>query len=97
MTLQSGGPSASYACRFPPRDRAPASAYSSLAVSIMTDATLHLIEGPVGAGKSTYAMSMALEGRAIHIAQMNGLPQFLARIVLSKTLFLGTSSGKIDL
>ncbi|MDD2699839.1 MAG: AAA family ATPase [Sideroxydans sp.] len=34
----------------------------------MTDATLHLIEGPVGAGKSTYAMSLASGGRAIHIA-----------------------------
>ncbi len=34
----------------------------------MTDATLHLIEGPVGAGKSTYAMSLASGDRAIHIA-----------------------------
>lgn len=34
----------------------------------MTDATLHLIEGPVGAGKSTYSMSLALGGRAVHIA-----------------------------
>ena len=33
----------------------------------MTDATLHLIEGPVGAGKSTYAISLALDSRAIHI------------------------------
>lgn len=34
----------------------------------MTEATLHLIEGPVGAGKSTYAMSLASNGRAIHIS-----------------------------
>ncbi|MBA5605036.1 ATP-binding protein [Duganella sp. FT3S] len=34
----------------------------------MADATLHLIEGPVGAGKSTYAMALASEHGAVHIA-----------------------------
>ena len=34
----------------------------------MSVASLHLIEGPVGAGKSTYAMALASASHAVHIA-----------------------------
>jgi adenylate kinase family enzyme len=30
--------------------------------------TIHIIEGPVGAGKSTYATALALRTQGIHIA-----------------------------
>ena len=39
-----------------------------LAFLIMPAPSLHLIEGPVGAGKSTYAMALASASHAVHIA-----------------------------
>lgn len=37
---------------------------------------VHLIEGPVGAGKSTFAKSLAADGKAVHIA----LDQWFVRL-----------------